>query len=68
MADSVSLSPITISSVAMVSFSLMTGSAPSSSSRYSVLWKWPLRPASSTSLPVTSSCATVWLYSENSRS
>ena len=68
MAERVSLSPMTISSVAMVSFSLMTGSAPSSSSRYRVLWKWARRVSSSTSLPVTSSWATVWLYSENSRS
>ena len=69
MAESVSLSPMPNSSVEMVSFSLMTGSAPSSKSRASVLWKFCLRtPPSSISGAVMSSCATVWLYSVKSLS
>ncbi len=65
---SVSLSPMTISSVVTVSFSLMTGSAPSSSSRNSVFWMLCRRSSWSMSLLVSRICATVWLYSENSLS
>lgn len=62
MAASVSLSPIeVISSVATVSFSLMMGSAPSSSSRVRVFWKFSRRPSYSTSTPVSRICATLWL-------
>ena len=68
IAPRVSLSPTAISAVATVSFSLMTGRAPSSSSRDMVLWKFSLRWGSSTSDPVRRICATVWWYSENSLS
>ena len=47
--------------VATVSFSLMMGSAPSSSSRVRVFWKFSRRPSCSTSTPVSRICATLWL-------
>ena len=69
LADNVSLSPMTISSVDTVSFSLMTGSAPSSKSRASVLWKLLFRlPDSCKSGAVMRICATMWLYSVKSLS
>ena len=68
MAPRVSLSPTLISSVAMVSFSLMMGRAPSSSRRDMVFSKFRRRSAWSTSSPVSRIWATVWLYSENSLS
>ena len=72
MADRVSFSPMVfstpISSVATASFSLMTGSAPNSSSRKMVLRMLRLRCSFFTSSPVSSTCATVWLYSLNSLS
>ena len=52
----------------VVSFSLITGSAPSSSSRKMVLRMLRLRRSFFTSSPVSSTCATVWLYSLNSLS
>ena len=61
MADRVSLSPTLISAVLTVSFSLMMGTAPSSSRRSSVrsmLWR---RSGSFTSSAVRRICATVWL-------
>ena len=69
MADRVSLSPMLISSVEMVSFSLMMGSAPSSNSRSKVTWKFSRRrPPPAMSGRGMSSWATVWLYSVNSLS
>ena len=72
MAERVSFSPMVfstpISSVATASFSLMTGSAPSSSRRESVLRTLRLRCSLRMSSPVSSSCATVWLYSAKSLS
>ena len=72
MEASVSLSPrvetSAISAVETVSFSLMTGMAPSCSRRWrvvSTLWR---RILSSMSAAVSSTCATVWLYSVNSLS
>jgi len=59
MAPRVSLSPMTISSVAMVSFSLIMGSVPSSSSRFRVLMKFPRRFSFTVSSLVISSWATV---------
>ena len=66
MAPNVSLSPTAISAVAMVSFSLTTGAAPSSKSRWMVLWKLSCRPAWSMSSLVRRIWASVWLYSPNS--
>ena len=68
IAPSVSLSPITISSVAMESFSLIIGIAPSSNNLHIVFSKLTLRTLCSMSPPVIRICATVWLYSENSLS
>ena len=69
MAESVSLSPTAISSVETVSFSLMTGSAPSSSRRSIVLWKFAFRlPPSAMSGAVMRSWPTMWLYSVKSLS
>ena len=69
MADRLSFSPMVfstpISSVATASFSLMMGSAPSSSRRDSVLRTLRLRCSLLMSSPVSSSWATVWLYSVN---
>ena len=58
----VSLSPTLISAVATVSFSLITGRAPSSSSRAMVFSKLRRRSSWSTSSPVRRIWATVWLY------
>ena len=68
MAPRVSLSPTLISAVATVSFSLMTGSAPSSSSRAMVFSKFCRRSSWSMSSLVSRIWATVWLYWENSLS
>ena len=67
-AESVSLSPKTISSTATVSFSLMMGSAPMSSRRSKAFSMFMRRRRSSTQSRVSSTWAVTWPYSLNSLS
>ena len=67
-AERVSLSPTLISSVAMVSFSLIIGNAPSSNKRKRVFPKFSCLSSAVKSEPVKRICATVCPYSANSLS